>query len=560
MGQHAKRTNTAIHAFVGLAKDERLGAVALSGPWGTGKTYLVKHFVQTHADTLKSAKLKFAYLSLFGVQSLAEARARLAAAAIAAEKKSLTTIGKAALLKGWVSGEAGGFDISKVGDIAKELVENATLKGLYVCIDDLERAGEGLRPIDVLGFISELTEQRECKVLLILNKEKLTDGAVMRIFEEKVFDLTLDFRPEPSDVVHLAIENKQQQEAALPIFKAFGSANIRVMQRLAWVLAEIGKIKVSGRNFIWPRVVRHAAVLTLLKFERGLSRDDFERVLTRNWSVIYARQMRKGNEKDKPAADSYSDILDDLDYYPEGYDTHIVELINDGAFDEKALKAAFKLSVESHKADTKNKRADAILRGLRSGLQATAADLSKEIREFFSEDLKTVPRGTIAVISDLLLAVDKSREAMASVEKLMTPIFKSVPPEQREGNLKVYPSLLASGVIQKIPYEPSLDDNPTLRQAFDEVAGDPKGWNKSGQFAIIAKYSDAEIKSLFMSLNEPDAMDRIRRLRGRLNSIDELSQDARSSIIRRIDKIVDELAAIDPLHRHKLTNFAAPRP
>ena len=120
VAEHTNRTKTVTHAFASLAKDEYLLSIALSGAWGTGKTYLVKKFTEAHGETLQRAKLKFAYVSLFGVQSLAEVRTRLAAAAIETESRvSLSTLGKKLILKGLISGEAGGFDISKVGDIAK---------------------------------------------------------------------------------------------------------------------------------------------------------------------------------------------------------------------------------------------------------------------------------------------------------------------------------------------------------------------------------------------------------------------------------------------------------
>ena len=51
-----------------------------------------------------------------------------------------------------------------------------SLNESLVCIDDLERRGSDLSMRDVLGLVSRLVEQKQCKVVLLLNdKEKGLD-------------------------------------------------------------------------------------------------------------------------------------------------------------------------------------------------------------------------------------------------------------------------------------------------------------------------------------------------------------------------------------------------
>ncbi len=50
-----------------------------------------------------------------------------------------------------------------------------SVRNEIVCFDDFERRGDGLKVKDVLGLISSLRNERECKVVLILNDEKLKD-------------------------------------------------------------------------------------------------------------------------------------------------------------------------------------------------------------------------------------------------------------------------------------------------------------------------------------------------------------------------------------------------
>jgi len=558
MAKHSERITTTTRAFVSLAKDRRLKAIAFSGPWGTGKTYLINEFVKTHAGVLKESGRQFAYVSLFGLQSLSEVRAKLAAAAITTEKSAFAAIGKKAVLKGLIPSGVGGFDLSSVGDIAKEFIEGAVLKKLFICIDDLERVGAGLRPVDVLGLIAELTEQRDCKVLLILNKEKLPDSASLRIREEKVFDLTLDYHPKPSDVVQLAIEKTADQDAALPVFERFCSANIRVMRRLAWVLDELKKVDTDGLDFIWPQVVRQAAILTLLKFERGLDRQAFDQILRRDEAAILLRQMEKRENEEAVPQDELADFLDELDHATQAYDKSIVELLHDGSCEKAVLGNAFETAVSGYRFATLNQRADTIMQSLRSGLQTTAVELSAQIREFLGENLTTVHRSTVAVLCDLLLAIDKTPEAEAIVRKLMTPVFESVHPSKRASHLDGFPALLASGIIQAIPFVEAAAGE-SLEGAFDSIAADPGSWDPE-KLLIVKEHSDDEIRELFAGLRASDSMLRIRRFRERLVRGSQLSDEDRSNLVERIDGIIAELSEVDPLHEYKLKHMANPRP
>lgn len=83
-----------------------------------------------------------------------------------------------------------------------------------VCFDDLERRGDGLRPKDVLGLISFLREQRNCKVVLILNDEAMDDAARAE-FEthlEKVVDVSLVYEPSPATATSIGVEGKDEAE------------------------------------------------------------------------------------------------------------------------------------------------------------------------------------------------------------------------------------------------------------------------------------------------------------------------------------------------------------
>jgi hypothetical protein len=67
------------------------------------------------------------------------------------------------------------------------------MRNTIVCIDDLERAGDGLNVKDVLGLATALRIEKKCKVVLLSNDNEL-EGQQKTDFEkqlEKVVDVKM---------------------------------------------------------------------------------------------------------------------------------------------------------------------------------------------------------------------------------------------------------------------------------------------------------------------------------------------------------------------------------
>ena len=76
-----------------------------------------------------------------------------------------------------------------------------------ICIDDLERKGNALSSKDILGIVSQLKEQKKCKVVLLLNEASISDSTDYKEFKEKVIDKEITFNPTPSECIDLIIHN-----------------------------------------------------------------------------------------------------------------------------------------------------------------------------------------------------------------------------------------------------------------------------------------------------------------------------------------------------------------
>lgn len=212
-----------------LYKDEPL-VIALEGEWGSGKTHLWKEI----ADNIKKDK-KCAYVSLFGLESTKDIRTNIAFQ-VKPEQKILK---KFKPIANFISTA---FNKSTSISIPMEqiflLLGSEEFQNVIICFDDIERKSKNLDINDFLGLISELKEQKECKVVVILNEDEL-DGKVKKAFsqkKEKIFDRQFLFQPSVKWAFEKAKYIHPQKDASLQYFEDNNLRNIRIMKLVANVL------------------------------------------------------------------------------------------------------------------------------------------------------------------------------------------------------------------------------------------------------------------------------------------------------------------------------------
>jgi hypothetical protein len=235
-----------------LLAEETPKVVMLTGDWGSGKTYQWKQALERAAK--KGVRPRYAYVSLFGLTSLSEVRKRITEEVISA----LRLPGRSDTLGEAVQGGAIGLKpmqilkilpvipyLGKLESLAQEL-SFATVHDTVICLDDLERAPAALRVADVFGLASFLKEERHCRVLLISNQKKLSDGAKdeFSTYLEKVVEERVDFAPTPEEacVVALGAEPNAAGRVLAERLIRLGVSNIRVINRLGALADDLATI------------------------------------------------------------------------------------------------------------------------------------------------------------------------------------------------------------------------------------------------------------------------------------------------------------------------------
>jgi hypothetical protein len=209
----------------------------------------------------------------------------------------------------------------------------ATLQHQIVCIDDLERAGRGLAKIDVLGLVSELREQKRCKVVLLLNNEELGDDR--ETFEahiEKVADTVIRFDPTPAEAAEIAIGKGSTFHTWLAAnCQTLRITNIRVIARIERLAHRMEDVLGELDSRIFQQAVHTLTLAAFAKFQPSVAP-----------SLEYVRNFQGpadlvGPEDPDPHTD-WRALLSDYKFgHVDELDLAVLDGVERGYFDTVAL-------------------------------------------------------------------------------------------------------------------------------------------------------------------------------------------------------------------------------
>ena len=174
--------------------DERLHAILIDGPWGSGKTYQIKNFLSNkHKDE------KFFYVSLFGSESIDEINTTLYNLIHPNKVKSsriVNTISRSIKVIPYVGGigEALEYQLSSG---SKKLKSKAV-----VIFDDLDRIGDTISFNSLLGYFNQLILQK-IKVVCLCSSNGIKEHLLHEFnkFKEKMFDRVFEISQSQEEVI-----------------------------------------------------------------------------------------------------------------------------------------------------------------------------------------------------------------------------------------------------------------------------------------------------------------------------------------------------------------------
>lgn len=205
-------------------------AVLISGPWGVGKTYQVKRFLQNHVPKPE----KLLYVSLYGLSTLDEIRDALFQSAYPLLTGKPAKIIGSLLTAGlkYVKVDTGGIT---AGDVIGFRAD------VYV-FDDLERY-EGNKST-ALGYINQFVEHDGAKVIIIANDKEIKAGEDYERRKEKlvgkVLEVQSSFDEAFSAFVTLIDDTftkelfEKNADEISSLYEQSKKDNLRILQQTMW--------------------------------------------------------------------------------------------------------------------------------------------------------------------------------------------------------------------------------------------------------------------------------------------------------------------------------------
>ncbi|GAB5518217.1 MAG: hypothetical protein RhofKO_04680 [Rhodothermales bacterium] len=231
--------------------------ITVKGKWGIGKTYLWKNLLDEIPKTDRR-KGKTAYVSLFGVTSLEDLKARITAASY------LDTIGDtikwSAKTSKWFK-RLGGLGLSDIRGIplsALNAIAYNTVKDTLICFDDLERIGEGLELGDFFGLITQLRDEKMCEVVVLLNSGQLDKNRdAFEAAQDKSIDVQLTLISAWQHAFSAVWSNSDGSlitETVRECVESLNITNIRINQRIArwldWLTDSIEGYRPEVQDYV----------------------------------------------------------------------------------------------------------------------------------------------------------------------------------------------------------------------------------------------------------------------------------------------------------------------
>lgn len=340
------QVSTVIGKFLQTDAPEVLG---ISGEWGVGKTFSIRKIIEdTPPGKTQNSLKKFAYVSVFGLNSMAELRtkiwSRTESFPIAPRKPAIS---RQHLDSGWgkkvLSYLKTELPYGKSVVVGLEAIVSSLISETIIWFDDLERLGSGIRMEDFMGLVSELKEQSKCKIIIVYNGQQLGDKeSVFTTYSEKVIDQKLAYEIDTADAIKLGLQGfPHLVKEVEPFITALKIRNIRVVQRIGKALKYIYPLVENNTEYIHTRVASATAIFSASIFESSRGFPPPKRILHYNslLDVMQRRHPPAGEPEEAPEKIDWKEMLSECNFSSaDDLDVEILKAIEQGYGENTRIK------------------------------------------------------------------------------------------------------------------------------------------------------------------------------------------------------------------------------
>jgi KAP family P-loop domain len=219
----------------------------------------------------------------------------------------------------------------------------ASINSTLICFDDLERTKIDIK--DILGIVSELKEQKNCKIVLIFNENQVHDEKALKAYNEKVIDINLNFDIDAEDATDLVFKDLGQDYSLLrKNALKLNIRNIRILTKISWFYEILSSLLDT-----YTVEFRQGVLNSLVLFVYATYESDKENVPTleyiKNYGFVSSIEQKDENEQ------RWANILSDYGYaFTDELDLLLIETVKKGYVDQDRFNVLAKQKNDSLKA------------------------------------------------------------------------------------------------------------------------------------------------------------------------------------------------------------------
>lgn len=364
-------------------------AVIINGDYGIGKTYCFKNLISPAIKEISvpsddRKKYLPIHISLFGINSIEDLQLQIFLSLyplLKNEKFKLAMgVGKS-IIRGITK-------INKLGDIDKYIADidvNTSdwinYSDLVICLDDLDRKARDLNIEDIFGYINNLVENQNAKIIIIANDNILNkvDNYTEQL-KEKVIGVSIQYSFDVSEVFDSIVKERYENthKVYFNFLKKYKSQIINV-------------VKINEDNlrnlifFLEHFKVIYYPLVDLLEKDKDFKTYHSEKLeVILMFSLSISFEYKKG--KIKPS--NFADIRN-IGNFPL---RNIMEYSDNYGVNEKTEKTYAQIFKEKYFKDKRYYYLDSIFNYIIGKSAFIIADLKNEINEIFTIIEGKLPR------------------------------------------------------------------------------------------------------------------------------------------------------------------------
>lgn len=341
---------------VNIVLDSKPKVISIYGEWGVGKSFFWKSSITEWTTTYRLEKMKYSYVSLFGVSSIDEIKKSVFENFIYLKdikdkegdlrvNRILLSFKKILKKSPRVAGE---LPVIKPFNSYINIATSKIVANTIVCIDDIERRSKNIDMSEVLGFANYLKEFANCKVVLIINNSNEPEYFKIK---EKVVDFGIEFNPSLNDITEITFNKNKHKDILYEFIQDVNLKNIRVIHK---IINNIDVVEgyINGLNDgLVIKIIRQICFMTWSDELSGVS----DSVPTLKY--IFENKVPDGNELSQALAKEWIRMKREYNFIPLtelSRDLH--SIITTGRFDIVKFKETISSILEEFEISSGNEK------------------------------------------------------------------------------------------------------------------------------------------------------------------------------------------------------------